>query len=242
MHKDLPEFLGIGTQKGGTTTLHQLLTNHPQVFLPKCKEIHFFSLHYEKGTNWYANHFKDAAMDQIKGEITPLYLFETKAAKRIHKILPEAKLITLLRDPVERALSQIFHSRRRGFETLEPKDAIDAEKERLRLGSQFSMQKHSYIARSRYLEQLERYEKLFSKKNLLIIKSEELFDNTSTAWKRIQDFLDIDIIPNPISLPRANRGKGEALEIDKSLIKILRNELAETVQGIKNKYNIDWGW
>ena len=127
MHKELPEFLGIGTQKGGTTTLHQLLTSHPQVFLPKCKEIHFFSLHYAKGTNWYANHFKDAAKDQIKGEITPLYLFDTKAPKRIHKILPEAKLITLLRDPVERTLSQIFHARRRGFETLEPKDAIDAD-------------------------------------------------------------------------------------------------------------------
>jgi hypothetical protein len=242
MHKKLPEFLGIGTQKGGTTTLHQLLTSHPQVFLPKCKEIHFFSLHYEKGTDWYANHFKDAAIDQIKGEITPLYLFDAKVPKRIHKILPEVKLITLLRDPVERTLSQIFHARRRGFETLKPKDAIDAEEKRLRLGSQFSMQKHSYIARSRYLEQLERYEKLFSKKNLLIIKSEELFDNKSTAWRRIQDFLDIDIIPNPISLPRANRGKGEAFDIDKSLIRILRDELAETVQGVKNKYDIDWGW
>ena len=242
MHKELPEFLGIGTQKGGTTTLHQLLTSHPQVFLPKCKEIHFFSLHYEKGTNWYTNHFEDAAINQIKGEITPLYLFDPKAPKCIHKILPKAKLITLLRDPVERTLSQIFHARRRGFETLEPKDAIEAEKERLRSGSQFSMQKHSYIARSRYLEQLERYEKLFPKKNMLIIKSEDLFDNTSTAWRKIQEFLDIDIMPNPASLPRANRGKGEALKIDKILIKILRDELAETVHGIKSKYNIDWGW
>ena len=242
MTTGLPDFLGIGTQKGGTTTLHHLLRGHQQVFLPKCKEVHFFSLNYKNGSTWYESHFKYANANQIKGEITPLYLYDPRAPKRISEMIPEAKLITLLRDPVERALSHIFHAKKRGFENLKPYDAIHAEKERLKAGNQFSFQKHSYVSRSRYLEQLERYEKLFPENNMLIIKSEELFDNKSTAWQTIQNFLEIEIMPNPSNMPVANAGEGEAAQTDQYLINILREELAETVHGIKDRYGIDWGW
>ena len=132
MPQGLPDFLGIGVQKGGTTTLQRLLEQHPQVYLPPCKELHYFSLHYGQGEAWYQQQFEAAAPDQRCGEITPYYLFHPQVPARIHALLPEAKLIVLLRDPVERALSQVAHSMRLGLEPLELEEALAAESERLR--------------------------------------------------------------------------------------------------------------
>ena len=127
----LPDFLGIGTQKGGTTYLHRLLQQHSQVFLAHPKEVHYFSLHQNRGLDWYADHFAEASIEQHCGEVTPYYLFHSLAAERIQAAIPSVKLIVLLRDPVERALSQYFHSRRLGLETLELEAAFAAESERL---------------------------------------------------------------------------------------------------------------
>ena len=142
----LPHFLGLGTQKGGTTSLQQLLEQHPGVYLPPCKEVHYFSLHAEEPARWYAKHYRDARRGQRRGDITPFYLFHPDVPARIHALLPRARMIVLLRDPVERALSQVFHARRHGFETLEVADALAAEPERLASGNAYSFQKHSYVA------------------------------------------------------------------------------------------------
>ena len=105
MAAPLPEFLGLGTQKGGTTTLHRLLEQHPDVYLPACKEVHFFDLNYDAGEGWYRNHFTDAKPHQTCGEITPFYLFHPDVPGRIHNLLPKARMVVLLRDPVERTIS-----------------------------------------------------------------------------------------------------------------------------------------
>ena len=131
MQGRLPEFLGIGVQKGGTTTLQRLLEQHPQVHLPPSKELHYFSLHYGKGEAWYRQQFADAKADQHCGEITPYYLFHPEAPQRIKALLPDVTLLVLLRDPVERALSQVFHSKRLGLEPLPLQQALAAESERL---------------------------------------------------------------------------------------------------------------
>ena len=241
-HSRLPDFLGLGTQKGGTTSLQKLLEQHPGVYLPPCKEVHYFSLHAEQPADWYAAHYRDALWWQRKGDITPYYLFHPQAPKRIRALLPKARLIVLLRDPVERALSQIFHARRHGFETLEVGDALDAESQRLASGDPFSYQKHSYVARSRYLEQLDRYEAMFPSRQLLVLKSEDLFTNTANVWKKIQHFLKLRWTPLPIVLPKANAGIGEANAVPKNVRESLRNDLSETARGVKARYGIDWGW
>ena len=112
----LPDFLGIGVQKGGTTYLHALLQQHPQVFLATPKEQHFFSLHWDRGVSVYASRFAAAEPRQRCGEVTPYYLFHPLAPQRIQALLPAVRLIVLLRDPVERLLSQYFHSRRLGLD------------------------------------------------------------------------------------------------------------------------------
>ena len=247
----LPSFLCLGTQKGGTTTLHNLLAQHPQVFLPACKEVHYFSLHDQQPLNWYAEHYSAAQPGRRCGDITPYYLFHPRAPLRIQQVLPQAKLIVLLRDPVERALSQVFHARRLGFEPLELEAALAAEPERLadaeeRLrepgSTDYSHQKHSYVSRSRYEQQLQHYGALFPERQLLVLRSEDLFNATELSWQRIQAFLELDALPLPASLERANVGRGEAKAVPERVREQLRHALAGTVAAVQQRYGIAWDW
>ena len=242
-----PEFLGIGVQKGGTTTLHELLKGHPGVVLPSGKELHYFSLHYSLGEAWYAGQFTTAREGMVYGEITPYYIFHPLAASRIFEFRPQMKLIVLLRDPVERALSQLFHSQRLGLDPLDPLAALEAEAERLVSadaviaagGRHSSHQEHSYLARSRYEFQLARYQALFPAEQLLVLRSEDLFEKPQRLWERVQLFLGIDEIPMP-SLPKANAGHQEAKKISVELRQQLRARLAPTYQVIADNYDLCW--
>ena len=238
----LPDFLGLGTQKGGTSTLQALLKTHPDVFFPSCKEVHYFSLHAEKTPRWYSNHYANAGRRQRCGDITPYYLFHPEAPQRIKALLPRVRMLVLLRDPVERCLSQVFHARRLGFEHLEPEAAIDAENQRLADGSAFSLQKHSYQARSRYLEQLDRYERLFHHQQLLVLRSEDLFEQPDAVWFKILRFLKLPNQPLPKPLPIANRGQGESKDVSSELRTRLRIELAATAEGVRERYGFGWDW
>lgn len=238
----LPDFLGIGTQKGGTTSLHRWLSNHPQVFLPACKEVHYFDLQYNKEIKWYSSQFNEATDNQKVGEITPHYLFHPKAATRISRDLPEVKLIILLRDPAERAISQMFHARQRGFERLQPNEAFEAEELRMSTGDPITMQRHSYVSRSRYLEQLERYEKHFKRQNMLIMKSEEIFEKPDQYWRIILDFLQIQSMPLRNKFVAANKGEGNKSEISIDLKNKIRTKLASTEAGIRDRYGFGWNW
>jgi hypothetical protein len=238
----LPDFLVLGTQKGGTTTLHQLLDAHPEVFLPSCKEVHYFDLNHQQQPNWYGAHYARATPAQHCGDITPFYLFHPEVPQRIHALIPQALLIVLLRDPVERALSQVFHARRKGFETLPPEEALAAESQRLTSGDPYHLQKHSYVSRSRYLEQLDRYEALFPAAQLLVLRSENLFANPEATWQRLQGFLGLAQLPLPMALPRANAGAGEATLVPQALREQLRAELAATAAGVRARYGFGWDW
>ena len=208
------------------------------MYLPPCKEVHYFSLHAQQPASWYAAHYGEARRAQRLGDITPYYLFHPQAPERIRTLLPKANLIVLLRDPLERALSQVFHARRHGFETLEVADALAAEPQRLASGDPFSVVKHSYVARSRYQEQLDRYEAIFTSRQLLVLKSEDLFQDIAVVWERIQRFLRLRRIPLPMVLPRANAGSGESDAVRERL----RDALSATASGVKTRYGIDWGW
>lgn len=249
--RPLPHFLVLGTQKGGTTSLHRLLAQHPHVYLPACKEVHYFSLHDQQPLGWYAEHYAKAQPGQRRGDITPYYLFHPRAPHRIQEVIPRVRLIALLRDPVERALSQVFHARRHGFEPLELEAALAAEPGRLQGAEErlaapgstdYSHQKHSYVARSRYEQQLARYEGLFSPRQLLVLRSEDLFAEPGRIWDQIQAFLGVPAVPLPAPLERANAGQGEAAAVSPTIRARLRTQLAPTAAAIRNRYGFDWGW
>ena len=101
----LPRFLGIGAPKSGTTWLHHNMAVHPGLYLPKRKELHYFSGHQYRGLHWYAKQFGEAG-DRIPGEITPGYAtLPMNDIKRIHSLLPDVRLLLLVRNPIDRAWS-----------------------------------------------------------------------------------------------------------------------------------------
>lgn len=249
MNGGLPNFLGLGVQKGGTTTLQKLLEQHPGAYLPQAKELHYFSLHYARGEDWYRQHFSAAENEQCIGEITPYYLFHPAVPGRIQALLPQARLIVLLRDPVERTLSQYFHSRRLNLEPLGLEEALAAEPQRLadaqgRLaaadGRHGSHQEHSYVSRSRYEEQLPRFEKLFAADQLLVLRSEDLFEQPVLVWSTLLNFLELEAWPLPALRQPANAGQGEAATVPPWLRLHLRRQLEPTYGWVANHYGLDW--
>ena len=245
----LPDFLGIGVQKGGTTTLQCLLEQHPGAFLPAAKELHYFSLHYALGEDWYRQQFTGAMPDQRCGEITPYYLFHPAVPSRIQALLPKARLIVLLRDPVERALSQYFHSVRLRLEPLSLEEALAAEEQRLAVaeavlqatdGRHLSHQEHSYMARSRYEQQLPVWESCFGAKQLLVLRSEDLFARAELVWTQLFQFLELEPWPLPELSQPANAGRGEAGAVTQATRRIMRAELASTYQWSRQRYGFHW--
>jgi len=254
MDGQLPKFLGIGAQKGGTTTLQCLLEQHPQVFVPPRKELHYFSLHYGEGEAWYRRQFADARSNQLCGEITPYYLFHPVAPQRVKALLPNVKLIVLLRDPVERTLSQVFHSRRLGLEPLPLEAALDAEIERLKgaealldspNGRHQSHQEHSYVARSRYELQLQRWSSLFPRDQFFVQRSEDFFEQPQKVWAQLCEFLQIDQLVLPsLGSRRIHSGSGEIDQISTTHLsavrRALRDSLASTYIWLDELYGLRW--
>jgi hypothetical protein len=245
----LPDFLCIGAQKAGTTTLYDRLRGHPDLFLPAEKELHYFSRHFDRPIDWYESHFADARSGQRTGEVTPYYLFHPEAPRRIAAVRPHVRLIVLLRDPVERALSGYFHSRRLGEEPLDIEAAFAAEAERLQDaertlalpgGEHLSHQCHSYFARSRYEEQLARYLRFFPRAQLLILRSEDFFADPRPAWRAVQEFLGVRPVTPCKPSHRRNAGSGEAAAVSRRFRDGLRQRLQPTYDAMRRDHGIEW--
>jgi len=186
----LPDFLIIGGQRCGTTSLHGYLARHPQVRVATGKELQFFSLHYGRGERWYRGHFPPAATGRMSFEASPLYLFHPLAAARAAKTLPEGRFIALLRDPVERAWSHYLHTRSYGQEPLDFAAAVAAEESRL--GTPEGLRRYSYVSRGHYAEQLERWFAHVPRERLHVVRSEDLYADPAAAYAGILDFLGLE--------------------------------------------------
>jgi len=249
VHTSLPlHFLGLGAQRAGTTTLHALLKSHPQLYLPEKKEVQFFSHHYQRGIGWYSQHFSSARAGLKLGEITPYYLFHPYVPKRIHAAYRRVRFVVLLRDPIERLLSHYLHSRRLGLERLPLVFALAAERGRL-IGSEdvldhpggyhFGHQEQSYLARSRYAEQLDRYLKYFDRDQMLLVRSEDFFSNPVEICRRITEFLNLEPHPHAHqALPRY--GATGKFRISAATRKLLEAELDSTYQTMQARFGMCW--
>jgi hypothetical protein len=204
----LPDFLVIGTQKGGTTYLYKVLSEHPDVLPAFKKEVHYFDLHYDQGEGWYRAYFPLRARlgeRTITGEASPYYLFHPHAPGRAAELLPDAKLIVLLRNPVDRAYSHYQHQvtqwAAEGHETLSFEAAVDAEEERLdgelaRLMHDDvvhspNFRSYSYLARGHYVDQLMAWNEVYDRDQMLVLKSEDFFADEPRTLATILDFLGL---------------------------------------------------
>lgn len=245
----LPDFLCLGAQRAGTTILHDMLRQHPGVHLPATKEVQYFSLHASRPLRWYASWFAGAAPGQQIGDVTPYYLFHPRAPAAIAASLPDVRLIVLLRDPVDRSLSGYFHAKRHGMEPLGIEAAFAAEDGRLRDADRQlldprrrhrSHQWHSYVSRSRYDGQLDRYLAHFSASQLLLVRSENFFADPQCTWERLQAFLGLPPAAFPDAPARRNAGVGEAAAVGQAFRMRLRERLAETYEAMRCRFGITW--
>jgi hypothetical protein len=173
-----PDFVIIGTQRGGTTSLYRYLSQHPDIGSALRKEVHFFDRYYEKGMDWYLAHFPMSGEVPVVGEASPYYLFHPDVPDRVRGVLPHAKFIVLLRNPVDRAYSHYSMNVGKGFESLSFEDAIHQERERLSCSddpASISWQYYSYIERGVYVDQLKRWMSVFPREQFLVIKSEDFY-------------------------------------------------------------------
>jgi hypothetical protein len=209
--RPLPDFLVIGAQKAGTTALYAYLRWHPAVLGPSWKEVSFFDRHYARGEAWYRGHFPNrlrlglagrrTGREPLVGEASPSYLFHPLAPERVAALVPDVRLIAILRDPVERAFSHYNHEVALGREPLSFEQAIEREEQRTRGEiermladpSYFSHAwwNHTYVARGRYAEQLRRWLAVFPRERLLVLASEELSTRPAAAYADVLHFLGL---------------------------------------------------
>jgi hypothetical protein len=205
--RPLPDFLIIGGQRCGTTSLYYYLRAHPQVLPALAKEVHFLSLHWSRGEGWYRAQFPLRARKTSRRpapltfEATPYYLAHPLAASRAAQLLPEAKLLVLLRDPVSRAWSHYRHMVRLGLEPLSFEEAIAQEPirlagevERLKADPHYDAvryRRYSYLARGAYAEQLGRWLAHFPPDRFLVLGSERLLADPAGGYARVLGFLGL---------------------------------------------------
>jgi hypothetical protein len=209
----LPGYLIIGAKRGGSTSLHEYLLAHPDVLSPLVtKGSRYFDVHHDRGWAWYRSQFpsqrtadrhrRRTGTVPIVGEASPYYLFHPAAPARIAAALPDVRLLAVLRDPVERAWSHHRYEVARGFEHLDFEAALDAEPDRLageedRLLADPRYVSHahrhfSYLARSRYAEQLERLFDHVPPTRVKVVWSEHLFADPDAALGEVCRFLGLD--------------------------------------------------
>jgi hypothetical protein len=226
----LPTFLIVGAQRCGTTTLWRSLREHPAVLTPLLgiKGVHHHDLTHPAGAAHYRAHFptrrqRDRVADRFDGrvaigEASPYYLFHPAVPARIAATTPDVRILILLRDPVDRALSHYHHMVLEGHESAPTFElAIALEEERLhgeheRLSTDPTAVSrhhlhHAYLARGRYAEQLERYRNVFADEQLLVLPTDALRRDPDRSLRRVTDHLGIAPLPPARSNLHVNAGR-----------------------------------
>lgn len=221
----LPRLIIPGAMKAGTTSLFEYLVGHPQLVPSREKEIHYFDMHFHRGTGWYARQFPrrrgTGGAAALPFESSPYYLFEPRVPARMRAVVPDVKLVVLLRDPVDRAFSHYHNNRRLGREDLTFEEAVAAEEQRL-AGEEERLladpravslrhKWYSYLRRGLYAEQLLRWRASFPVEQMLVVDAGRLFAEPRLVLAEVLAFLGVDPWEPPSLAPRNEGGHGGAM-------------------------------
>lgn len=255
----MPDFLVIGAAKCGTNSLYQYLIQHPCIASAFRGAIHFFDHNFQLGLHWYRTHFSTSLqkcyVQQVRKQDfftvnwSPDYIYHPHAPRRIFEILPHAKAVVLLRNPVDRAYSDYQMGARRGRETLSFEEAIAKETERIGREREkiledehyysFNYRFYSYLARGIYVNQLKEWMRFFPKERLLIIRSEDFFADPSAIFQEVLRFLGL-----PKWEPKEYRvfNRGTYANIDVAMRKRLVEFYEPHNQRLYDYLRINFGW
>jgi hypothetical protein len=257
--RGLPDFLIIGTQKGGTTSLYSILKTHSDIFLHRRTEIHFFDLNYRRGPAWYRSfyptygqateHRAQTGRELISGEASPLYLFHPDVPARVAAMLPRIRVIALLRNPVDRAYSHYQHSLRSRVEPLSFSKAVASEKARIGTRDAVTSQnklafvQHSYVSRGFYVDQIERWYRLIPSNQILVLQSERFFTDPADSLRQVTEFLGTAPFAGlEPSIHGARNVGGYSSKIDPSLRVDLEAMFAPYNERLYRLLGVDWRW
>jgi hypothetical protein len=212
----LPDFLILGTKRGGTTSMWNHLLDHPLVMpmfpaAQKLKSPHYFYWHFDRGPRWYRSHFattrqrnrlaRELDGQPLAGEASPYYLYHPYTPDRVRSLIPSAKLIVMLRDPVERAYSHYKERLRAGVESLAFEAALEAEDSRLHgeiakmeADPLYYSRPHDYFTyrdRGVYLPQLKRWFACYPREQICIVRSEDFYTDRQATFSTVCDFLGL---------------------------------------------------
>lgn len=186
----LPNFLIIGSQKAGTSSIYEILKKHPQIYMSPIKEINFFTNNkrFKYGIRYYEKFFQDAPLNKkAVGEATPGYICHPDVPKKIRRYLPNIKLILIVRNPIDRAYSQYWHNRRVLSEELTFNETI-----KIALNDTYLPGKRGYFSRGIYIKFINAYLAYFDLNQILVMVFDELRDNPKIFFKKIFNFLGVD--------------------------------------------------
>ena len=225
----LPNFMCLGAAKSGTTSLYDILIQHPEIYIPQFKEPHFFDVseNFANGLEWYKKNYFQKANQKIIADFTPSYFFDSNAPKRIFDSLgPKMKFLVILRNPVDRAYSHYLHSKRDFHESNDFLEALASEeiriKKYIKKSDYFSYLRHSYVNQGLYSKMLDRYLKYYSLDKFLFINFEDEFVKEKDATiKKILSFLNVD---ESITLNTNFKSNVASKAISKRLKKIMKNK------------------
>lgn len=258
----LPSFLLIGAKRAGTTSLWRYLEQHPDIAplfpsarLPLMRQnqkgVHYFDSHAQRSVNWYRGHFPTEAYiarrGAIVGEASPYYLFHPRAAERAARVVPHAKVIVLLREPLDRTHSAWSEQARNGIERLSFREALAAERARVgndeaRLAAgtiqySFAHEFQTYAAQSRYTTSLDRWQRCFGAQQMLVLRSEDLYREPEATTRVVTTFLGL--APAPLRDPDPWNASAR-LPIDDDLTQALTTQFHDDRAELRDRYGITW--
>ena len=239
-----PNFIIIGVHKGGTTSLYNYLTQHPQIIPPIKKEMDFWSWKFNQSINWYLAHFPGISevKNFLTGEASPSYFDHPNAARRIYQFFPKIKLIILLRNPVDRAISQYHQWLRLNWENRSLEEAIESDLEKLTKAPEkvnYWMKELNYLARGVYVEFFKEWMSLFPREQFLILKSEDFYANPEVSVQEVLKFLDL---PEYQLSEYRNYNVGKYSQIDPSMRKNLNDYFRVHNQRLEEYLGMKFNW
>jgi hypothetical protein len=252
----LPSFFIIGAPRCGTTTLFDTLSRHPSVIPPASKEVAYFNVLLSRGLPWYRSNFptvwqRAAARRRTgafaTGDATPTYLFHPHVARRIREAVPDARLIALLRDPVQRAYSHYHWAVGMGYELLSFEEAVEREEERTRgeLERMLSDESYlsfprnylSYLAMGVYVDQLAAWREVFPEDRFLVLSTGELQREPARVLRRTLEFLGLPAAPG---LDVRDRNSGSYEPMGEAVQERLRNHFRSHDERLREHLGSDF--
>jgi hypothetical protein len=183
----LPNFIIAGAPKSATSTLYEYIKQHPEIYMSPVKEPFFFDFNYEKGIEFYESFFEGHNGEKAIGEATVWYMSWKSVPERIYRVIPEVKLIFILRNPVERAFSNYQMDLRSGRYTPKQSFGYVIRNEKKIYGID-----RRIVSGGFYYQHLKRFENYFSRDNMLILLYDDFKKDVRFVEQSIYNFLEVD--------------------------------------------------